>query len=48
MTAAMTTALREAGISANVVAAYFHDHIFVPADKVAQAISTLNALSNQE
>ena len=48
MTAAMTTALGEAGISANVVAAYFHDHIFVPADKVTQAINTLNALSNQE
>lgn len=48
MTVAMTAALGEAGISANVVAAYFHDHIFVPADKVAQAINTLNTLSNQE
>ena len=30
LTAALSRALTEAGISANVVAAYHHDHIFVP------------------
>lgn len=46
MTAAMTTALGKAGISANVVAAYYHDHIFVPAKKVELAIDVLTSLSN--
>lgn len=31
LTAAVSGALTQAGISANVVAAYYHDHIFVPA-----------------
>ena len=39
MTAAMSTALGKAGISANVVGAYYHDHIFVPAEKADLAIS---------
>ncbi|MEC9431149.1 MAG: ACT domain-containing protein, partial [Pseudomonadota bacterium] len=46
MTAAMSTALGKAGISANVVAAYYHDHIFVPAEKVGLAIDVLTSLSN--
>lgn len=32
------------GISCNVVAAYFHDHIFVSVDKAAAAIEALRAL----
>ncbi len=32
-TAAFATALGEAGISCNVLAGYFHDHILVPAPK---------------
>ena len=46
MTAAMSTALSKAGISANVVAAYYHDHIFVPAEKVDVALDVLTSLSN--
>lgn len=46
MTAAMSTALGNAGISANVVAAYYHDHIFVPAEKVDVALDVLTSLSN--
>jgi hypothetical protein len=46
MTAAMSTALGKAGISANVVAAYYHDHIFVPAEKVDVALDVLTSLSN--
>ena len=45
MTAAMSTALGKAGISANVVAAFYHDHIFVPAEKVDLALDVLTSLS---
>lgn len=41
LTAAVATKLAEAGISANVVAAYYHDHVFVPADKADQAMKIL-------
>ena len=37
LTAAFARALGEANISCNVVAAAFHDHIFVPADDAAMA-----------
>ena len=33
LTAAVTSKLAEYEISANVVAAYYHDHIFVPYEK---------------
>ena len=42
LTAAIATELAQAGISANVVAAYYHDHIFIPA---ADAQRTLTALT---
>jgi hypothetical protein len=45
LTAAVSGALAEAGISANVVAAYYHDHIFVPADRAEQALVVLEGLS---
>ena len=45
LTAAISTKLAEHGISANVVAAYYHDHIFVPADRAEQAMVALNELS---
>ena len=38
LTAAFSTKLTEKDISANVVAAYYHDHIFVPEEKVEQAL----------
>jgi len=47
LTAAVATALTEANISANVIAAYFHDHIFVPSPKAQQALDTLKALAHQ-
>ncbi|MEP1446094.1 MAG: ACT domain-containing protein [Paraglaciecola sp.] len=46
LTAAVSTALTEQNISANVVAAYFHDHIFVPNDKANQALSCLQTLAD--
>jgi uncharacterized protein len=45
LTAAFATALGHAGISANVIAGYHHDHIFVQWDKRHVAMSTLTALS---
>ncbi|WP_144209381.1 ACT domain-containing protein [Shewanella donghaensis] len=42
LTAAISAKLTEYDISANVIAAYYHDHIFVPIEKAAQAMSALN------
>lgn len=44
MTAAMATALTRVGISANVVAAYHHDHVFVPWDRRDEAVVVMRAL----
>ncbi len=41
LTAAVSCALAGQGISANVVAAYYHDYIFVPVAKSHQALSCL-------
>lgn len=45
LTAAFATALAREGISANVVAGYFHDHIFVQWDRRHDALAALRALS---
>jgi len=42
LTAAVSKALTEANISCNVVAAYYHDHIFVPIKDGTQALQVLN------
>ncbi|SDJ59353.1 ACT domain-containing protein [Chryseobacterium jejuense] len=44
LTAKFSQALSDAGISCNVVAAYFHDHIFVDEKDEAKAIEVLNGL----
>lgn len=41
LTAAISTALARDGISANVVAAFYHDHVFVPWDRRHDAIAIL-------
>ncbi|MBP1857513.1 ACT domain-containing protein [Rhizobium herbae] len=41
LTAAVAVALTRHGISANVVAAYHHDHIFVPAQDAERALAAL-------
>ncbi|MCE0917530.1 ACT domain-containing protein [Pseudomonas sp. NMI760_13] len=46
LTAAFATALGKAGISCNVVAAYYHDHIFVGVDDAQRAMAVLKALSD--
>jgi hypothetical protein len=45
LTAALSTALANAGISANVVAAYHHDHIFVAWSDRKRAMSVLATLA---
>lgn len=47
LTAAFATALTAEGISANVVAGYHHDHIFVPERQAEQALAALRALSRR-
>ncbi len=42
LTAAVSGKLAQRGISANVIAAYHHDHIFVQAEKADAALSALN------
>lgn len=41
LTAAVSSKLAERGISANMFAAFYHDHIFVPAEKAEVALSAL-------
>ncbi len=45
LTAAVATKLASKGISANVIAAYYHDHIFVQTSKAKAAISALKEFS---
>jgi uncharacterized protein len=45
LTAAFATALAKQNISCNVVAAYFHDHIFVPHKDAKKAMLILRQLS---
>ncbi|HHF2906795.1 TPA: ACT domain-containing protein [Vibrio diabolicus] len=44
-TAAVATKLASKGISANVIAAYYHDHVFVQTSKAEAAISALEEFS---
>jgi len=45
LTAAFSKALSENEISCNVVAAYYHDHIFVNKKDVHKALEILNSFS---
>jgi hypothetical protein len=45
LTAAVSTALADAGISCNMVAAALHDHLFVPVDLGPTALAVLQQLS---
>ena len=45
LTAAFATKLGSYGISANVIAGYYHDHIFVQKHKADQAMSALREFS---
>lgn len=45
LTAAVSEALTTEGISCNVIAGFFHDHLLVPRDRVADAVRALEGLS---
>ena len=45
--AAITAKLAGRGIPANTVSAYYHDHIFVPADRAEEALACLRDLSRR-
>ena len=45
LTAAFATKLASYGISANVIAGYYHDHIFIPKDKTDAAMKALREFS---
>ncbi|MDC6379536.1 ACT domain-containing protein [Pseudomonas graminis] len=45
LTAAFASALGQAGISCNVVAGFYHDHLFVGKDDALKAMTTLRALA---
>jgi hypothetical protein len=47
LTAAVSTKLTQSNISANVVAAYYHDHVFIASKDAEKALSDLNALVQQ-
>ncbi|MDE0738658.1 MAG: ACT domain-containing protein [Planctomycetota bacterium] len=48
LTAAVTGELSAEGISANVIAGYHHDHIFVPSRHADLALSLLKAMSSRQ
>ena len=45
LTAAVASTLAEAGIACNMVAAFHHDHAFVPAERGEEALALLRELS---
>lgn len=48
LTATIATSLAQAGISANIVAGFFHDHIFVPWDDRQVALHILSGLGTEQ
>jgi uncharacterized protein len=46
LTAAFASALGKAGISCNVVAGAYHDHIFIPVDRANDAMKALKKLQS--
>ncbi|MEM7503042.1 MAG: ACT domain-containing protein [Pseudomonadota bacterium] len=47
LTARFSQCLADADVSANVFAAYYHDHIFVPAADARKAMTALRQLADQ-
>ena len=46
LTAAIAGDLAAQGIAANIIAAHFHDHVFVPADMAERALGILSSYSD--
>ncbi|MCV3211790.1 ACT domain-containing protein [Mesorhizobium sp. YC-39] len=45
--AAITTRLASAGMGVNPVSAFYHDHLFVPADRAEEAMAMLEKLAEE-
>ncbi|WP_027059344.1 ACT domain-containing protein [Mesorhizobium loti] len=45
--AAITTRLASAGLGVNPVSAFYHDHLFVPAERAAEALELLVKLAKE-
>jgi hypothetical protein len=43
--AAITTRLAAAGMGVNPISAFFHDHLFVPAERADEAMAILKTLA---
>jgi len=48
LTAAVSTRLAHQGISANMMAGYYHDHIFIPVADADRALQALVDLANDQ
>jgi uncharacterized protein len=47
LTAAMSAALADRGISCNVIAGVYHDHLFVPDDRAEEAMEALRTIGDR-
>ncbi|WP_037890960.1 ACT domain-containing protein [Streptomyces viridochromogenes] len=47
LTAAVSRALADAGLSCNVVAGFHHDHLFVPVEDAGRAVAVLEDLARR-
>ena len=48
LTSVVTSLLAERGITTNVIAGFYHDHMFVPSDRSDEAMEALKELANAE
>lgn len=48
LTAAVSTRLGAKQISVNMIAACFHDHLFIPADRADEALVLLSGMNSEE
>ena len=46
LTSVVTSLLAERGITTNVIAGFYHDHMFVPSDRIAEAMRALKELAS--
>ena len=46
LTSVVTSLLAERGITTNVIAGFYHDHMFVPSDRTDEAMRALKELAN--
>ncbi|MEX2475981.1 ACT domain-containing protein [Marinobacter sp.] len=47
LTSVVTSLLAERGITTNVIAGFYHDHMFVPSDRSDEAMEALKELASQ-